>query len=125
MVAGVFRSFRSLMLLSGESFGTTSACSRFGLTIAIAVTGMFLSSSEVNGKLPPLPAWKRAETMVSLIAGPEGNACHFASMPRFFISPARSITMLMVFCPDHGAWKATWIGHHPLLFSHSTDLAET
>src|SRR5512135_729233 len=122
MVAGVLRSFRSLMLLSGESFGTTSACSRFGLTIAIAVTGMFLSSSDVNGKLP---AWKRAETMVSLIAGPEGNACHFASTPRFFINPSRSITMLIVFWPDHGAWKATWIGHQPLFFSHSTDLAET
>lgn len=104
MVAGGLLPFRSLMLFSGESGGTTSACSRLGLKIAIAFTGMFLSSSDVNGKLPPLPTWNLADTMVSLIAGPEGNAWYFVSMPRALSSPWRSITMFTVFCPDHGAW---------------------
>ena len=63
--------------------------------------------------------------MVSLIAGPEGNACQVASTPRSFMKPCLSITMLMVFCPDQGAWYATWIGHQPLLFSHCTDLSDT
>ena len=97
MVAGGFDPFKSLMLLSGESAGTTSACSKFWLSIAMAVTGTFLSRSDVNGKLPPLPTWKRADTTTSLIAGPEGNACHFASTPRFFSKSWRSITMLTVF----------------------------
>ena len=61
----------------------------------------------------------------SLIAGPDGKACHFASTPRLLSKPWRSITMLVVFCPDHGAWKATCTGHQPFDFSHSTDLSDT
>ncbi len=104
MVAGGLEPLRSFTLFSGESGGTTSACSRFGLWIAIAFTGIFLSRSEVNGKFPPLPAWKRAETITSLIAGPEGNAWNFVSRPRCLSRSIRSITMLTVFWPDHGAW---------------------
>ena len=91
----------------------------------MAVTGMFLSSSEVKGKLPPLPTWNRADTIVSLMAGPDGNACHFASTPRLPIRPSRSITMLMVFWPDQGAWNATCTGHQPFVFSHCTDCCDT
>ena len=44
---------------------------------------MFLSSSEVKGKLPPLPTWNRADTIVSFMAGPDGKACHLASIRAF------------------------------------------
>src|SRR5664279_2119405 len=61
----------------------------------------------------------------SLMAGPEANAVHFASTPRCVMKPMRSMTMLTVFCPDHGAWNATWIGHQPLSLSHLTDFSDT
>jgi hypothetical protein len=93
--------------------------------MAIALTGTFLSSNDVKGKLPPLPTCARAETITSLMAGPEGKPCHLASRPRLSIRPMRSITMLTVLWPDQGGWYATVKGHQPFSLSHATDLSET
>ena len=93
--------------------------------MAIAFTGMFLSSSDVNGKLPPLPTWERADTMVSLMAGPEGKPATWSRRRALAIRPRRSMTMFTVFWPDQGGWKATVTGHQPFSFSHATDLSET
>src|SRR3984885_2406094 len=125
MVAGSAPPLKSFKLLIGESIGTTVACNRFGLRMAIALTGTFLSSNDVKGKLPPLPTCARADTMTSLIAGPEGKPCHLASRPRLAISPIRSMTMLTVFWPDQDAWNATVKGHQPFCLSHAIDVSET
>ena len=125
MVAGGLEPLKSLRLVILESIGTTVACSRLGLMMATALTGIFLSSNDVNGKLPPLATCALADTITSLIAGPDGKACHFASMPRLPIRPWRSITMLTVFWPDQGGWNATVIGHQPFSLSQATDLSDT
>ena len=116
------KSFKLVILLSVD---TMVACKILGVTIAMVLTGICLSSSEVKGKLPLLATWKLFETSTSLMAGPEPNACHLASMPRLASKPCLSITMLMLFWPDQGAWNATCSGHQPFCFSHSTDLSET
>ncbi len=119
-LGSTLRSFTLWILLS---LGTTSACAAGSDATPIIFTGTFLSSSEVNGKLPPFAHCARAETITSLMAGPDENACTLRDAALRHHQNGLSMTMLIVFCRDHGGWNATVIGHQPLSLSHAPTCA--